>query len=119
MRGFHRKLCQHSGLVDFRVLQKSPKSVIVPDVPFPTEWLVTRPRPKAVGRVGFFSLTLQVDHLETLIGSRALYSDRVLLLLRNFFSVELMEYDCYDFGLPGRSVPLSLTQINSEMNWHS
>ena len=35
--GFHRKLCQHSGLVDFRVLQKSPESVIVRDVQLPTE----------------------------------------------------------------------------------
>ena len=38
--GSYRKLCQHSGLVDFRVLQKSPESVIVSDVQFPTEWIV-------------------------------------------------------------------------------
>ena len=38
--GFHRKLCQYSGLVDFRVLQKSPESVIVRDVQLPTEQIV-------------------------------------------------------------------------------
>ena len=47
----------------------------------------------------------QVGNLETLIGSRALYSDHVLLL----FSVELLMVNCTReimvWVLPGRSVP--------------
>ena len=79
--------------------------------------LVTRPRPKAGGRVlnsarfvclfAFYSMSQmatletlagwsEVGNLETLIGSRALYSDHVLLLLRSLFSVELMA-NCTEF----------------------
>ena len=81
--------------------------------------LVTRPRPKAGGRVlnppvfffsFFFYITnrhswdadwSQVGNLEMLIGSRALYSDHVLL--GSLFSVELMAVRLLWFWL-GRSV---------------
>ena len=55
----------------------------------------------------------QVGNLETLIGSRALYSDHALLLLR--FSVEEL-YKIMVLACQVGPFPFASTQINSEMN---
>ena len=57
----------------------------------------------------FFPSVSQIGTPETLIGSRALYSNHVFLLLRSLFSVELLMANCTRevmvLALPGRSVP--------------
>ena len=58
----------------------------------------------------------QVVHLETLIGSRALYSDHVLLLWRCLFSGINGSTTFMVLAWQVGPFHLTLTQINSEMN---
>ena len=69
----------------------------------------------------YFQSVLQIGTLETLIGSRALYSDHVVLLLRKKnISVELMAvrllWFLWFWYCQGGPFHLEFTQINSEMN---